>query len=262
VQRFHVRGMRAVVHSIITPDGEPLWPENFTLDEIAKIRMIVGASAFASEYMNAPNDDGIIKDEWIKYYEPEDLVGRPLVYFAGIDPSARANEKNDFKAIIIVAKDMTTKYLYVIHAFIRRCSIGVMNQNYINRYREIRMLASEYETNGYQLYVKQDLDILCLKEGLYPPIVAVEHHTDKIMRITGRLESLIERGIIRFHKGHSDQDLLIEQLTGLGSNEKDDGPDGLEMAVHVAERGAVDFESQHGSRRRVGLRAREEGYVA
>jgi len=39
-----------------------------------------------------------------------------------------------------------------------------------------------------------------------------EHHTDKIMRIAGRLESLIERGIMRFCKGHSDQDLLIEQL--------------------------------------------------
>jgi len=261
VQKYGVRSMRAVVHSIITPEGEPLWPESFTMEEIDKIRMIVGSSVFAADYMNKPIDDGIIKDEWIKYCQPEDLLNLPLVYFAGIDPSARANEKNDFKAIIIIAKDMATKYLYVVHAFIRRCSIGVMNQNYINRYRELQMLASEYETNGYQLYVKEDLDILCLKEGLYPPIVAVEHRTDKIMRIAGRLETLIERGIIRFIKGHSDQDLLVEQLCGLGSNEKDDGPDGLEMAVHAAEKGAGVFEYHTSSRKRFGLRAMQEGYA-
>ena len=261
VRRYKVRSMRAVVHGIITEEGEPLWPENFTLEEIGKLRLILGPSVFAAECMNAPIDDGIIKNEWIKYYQPEDLSNRPLVYFAGIDPSARAAEKNDYKAIIIIAKDMATKYLYVMHAFIRRCSIGEMNQDYINRYQEFHMAVSEYETNGYQLYVKNDLDTLCLAAGLYPPIKAVEHRTDKILRIAGCLESLLERGIIRFLKGHSDQDLLIEQLTALGSNEKDDGPDGLEMAVHAAERGASEFEYHTGRHQRIGLRARQEGYA-
>jgi len=260
VQKYHVRSMRAVVHGIVTPEGEPLWPENFTLDEIDKIRMTVGSVVFASDYMNAPIDQGIIKEEWIQYYRPEDLRGHSLVYFSGSDPSARHGENNDYKAIVVIAKDLETKILYVIHAFIRRCSIGEMDQAFINRYLEFHMLGCVYETNGYQIVVKEDLEKRCQAASLYPPIICVEHRTDKILRC-GRLSAPIERGVIRFCKGHSDQDLLVEQLCSLGSNEKDDGPDGLEMAVSAAEKGGGVFEYHASSRKRFGLRARQEGYT-
>ncbi len=261
LQKYGVRSMRAVVHSIITPEGEPLWPENFTLEEIDKIRMTVGSVVFAADYMNNPIDQGIIKEEWIRYVLPEQLVGRPLVYFSGSDPSARHGENNDFKSHIIIGKDMETKALHVAYAFIRRCSIGEFDQAFINRYLEFHMLGCEYETNGYQVVVKEDLEKRCLAAGIYPPIVSVEHHTDKILRIGGRLGPLVERGVIRFIKGHSDQDLLVEQLCGLGSNEKDDGPDGLEMAVHVADRGAATFEFHESRRKRIGMVARQAGYL-
>jgi hypothetical protein len=49
----------------------------------------------------------------------------------------------------------------------------------------------------------------------------------------------VERGIIRFRKGHSDQDLLVEQLLYFPSTTvNDDGPDALEGAVDMAEKGA------------------------
>ena len=260
VQKYGVRNMRAVVHSIITPEGEPLWPENFTLEEIDRIRDTVGSVIFAAEYMNAPIDDGVIKEEWIRYVPPEDLAGRPLAHFSGSDPSARHGENNDYKSIIVVARDQETKLLTVTHAFIRRCSIGEMDQAFINRYREFKMLGCGFETNGFQMVVKEDLDKRCQAEGLYPPIVSVEHRTDKLLRM-GRLGPLIERGALRFIKGHSDQDLLVEQLLALGGNEKDDGPDALEMAVAMAERGSSQFEYHRGSARRVGHRAMQEGYL-
>jgi predicted phage terminase large subunit-like protein len=261
VQRYGVRGMHAVVHSIITPAGLPLWPESLSLDEIEKIRLIVGANVFAAEYMNAPIDDGVIKEEWIRYVMPEELVGRPMACFSGSDPSARHGENNDYKAIIVIARDQETKLLTVAHAFIRRCSIGEMDQAFINRYREFKMLGCGFETNGFQMVVKEDLEKRCQAEGLYPPIASVEHHTDKLLRI-GRLGPMIERGALRFIKGHSDQDLLVEQLCALGGNEKDDGPDALEIAVAISERGASNFEYRESGRHRVGLRAAQEGYYA
>lgn len=260
VRKYGVRSMRAVVRSIVTDEGEPLWPESFTLEEIDKIRDTVGSVVFAADYMNSPVDQGIIKEEWICYYRPEDLAGKSLAYFSGSDPSARHGENNDFKAIVVVARDQETKFLYVIHAFIRRCSIGEMDQAFINRYREYRMLSCGYETIGFQMVVKEDLEKRCQAEGLYPPIVSVEPRTDKVLRI-GRLGPLIERGVIKFCKGHSDQDLLVEQLTSLGSNEKDDGPDGLEIAVSMAERGAGNFEYHASGHKRIGMRARQEGYL-
>ncbi len=261
VRKFGVRRMDAVVLSAITPEGVPLWPENYTLDELEQIRMTVGSVAWASDWMNQPIDQGVIKEEWIRYYKPEELLARQLAYFAGSDPSARAGESNDYKATIIVARDMATKELFVTHAFIRRCSIGEMDRNFINRYREYYMPASGFETNGFQMVVKDDLEKLCLQEGLYPNIVSVEHRTDKLLRM-GRLGPQIERGVIRFLKGDSDQDLLVEQLCALGGNEKDDGPDALEIAVSMAERTVDDFVRREGAARRIRFRARQEGYFA
>jgi hypothetical protein len=46
---------------------------------------------------------------------------------------------------------------------------------------------------------------------------------------------LVERGQIKFRKGHSDQDLLVEQLSFFPSKSfHDDGPDALEGAVRLA----------------------------
>ena len=51
------------------------------------------------------------------------------------------------------------------------------------------------------------------------------------------LSYLVEHGKLLFEKGHSDQDLLIEQLIYLeNKNYNDDGPDALEAAVALAKR--------------------------
>jgi len=71
--------------------------------------------------------------------------------------------------------------------------------------------------------------------GLHLPIQEVKHSVNKETRITG-LSPFVERGVIRFRKGHSDQDLLIEQLIYFPSSTvNDDGPDALEMAVAAAQ---------------------------
>ena len=48
------------------------------------------------------------------------------------------------------------------------------------------------------------------------------------------LSPLLERGKIRFIRGHSDQELLVEQLLFFPSRTlHDDGPDALEGAVRL-----------------------------
>jgi len=50
------------------------------------------------------------------------------------------------------------------------------------------------------------------------------------------LSPLLERGKIRFIRGHSDQELLIEQLLYFPSRTlHDDGPDALEGAIRLAQ---------------------------
>jgi predicted phage terminase large subunit-like protein len=64
----------------------------------------------------------------------------------------------------------------------------------------------------------------------------VTHRIAKETRVAS-LSPLLERGKIRFIRGHSDQELLIEQLLFFPSRTlHDDGPDALEGAVDLARR--------------------------
>jgi hypothetical protein len=102
------------------------------------------------------------------------------------------------------------------------------------------MMASGFEVNGFQLHIKEDLDELCLAVGFYPNFIEITHSADKVMRMS-RLAAPVQKHRIQFIKGHSDQDILVEQTNAVGSNEKDDGPDSMEMAVYVSENRAAKF---------------------
>jgi predicted phage terminase large subunit-like protein len=67
------------------------------------------------------------------------------------------------------------------------------------------------------------------------PVKGVTHRIAKETRVAG-LSPLMERGKIRFIRGHSDQELLVEQLLYFPSKTlHDDGPDALAAAVALTE---------------------------
>lgn len=81
----------------------------------------------------------------------------------------------------------------------------------------------------------------------------IEQKENKEVRIKS-LSPLVERGVIRFQKDHSDQNLLIEQFLDFPSGAVD-GPDAMEMAVRLLENATQKFEYQTVERRRcAGLR--------
>jgi predicted phage terminase large subunit-like protein len=70
---------------------------------------------------------------------------------------------------------------------------------------------------------------------VYLPIKGVTHRIAKETRVAV-LSPMFERGKIRFIRGHSDQEKLIEQLLYFPSRTlHDDGPDALAGAVQLAQ---------------------------
>jgi predicted phage terminase large subunit-like protein len=70
---------------------------------------------------------------------------------------------------------------------------------------------------------------------VFLPIKGVTHRIAKETRVAV-LSPMFERGKIRFIRGHSDQEKLIEQLLYFPSrNLHDDGPDALAAAVQLAQ---------------------------
>jgi predicted phage terminase large subunit-like protein len=90
------------------------------------------------------------------------------------------------------------------------------------------------EDNLFQRLLLKEFDRIGVERGQFLPLRGVTHRIAKETRVAG-LSPLLERGKIRFIRGHSDQELLVEQLLYFPSRTlHDDGPDALEGAVGLA----------------------------
>jgi predicted phage terminase large subunit-like protein len=91
------------------------------------------------------------------------------------------------------------------------------------------------EDNLFQRLLLKEFDQMGRELGVFLPVKGVTHRLAKETRVAV-LSPLFERGKIRFIRGHSDQEKLIEQLMYFPSRTlHDDGPDALAGAVQLAQ---------------------------
>ena len=67
----------------------PLWTERYTYDDLMKIKKRIPYHLWMREYMlkRVSSNDQKFKEEWIKYYDSEDLGRTPLYKIMTIDPA-------------------------------------------------------------------------------------------------------------------------------------------------------------------------------
>jgi hypothetical protein len=116
------------------------------------------------------------------------------------------------------------------------------------------------EENMLQDFLHEAIFNYAKQAGRYLPWAPKLHSTNKLARIVGTLSYLVEYGRIKFRKGQSDQDLLVEQLIYiLNANVNDDGPDALEGAVSILQGSAFLAEVKSTGVKRAG--AMLDGYM-
>ena len=244
------------IYRAIREDGTPLWPEKWPLDRLDKKKRQIGTMNFNQEFLNDPKDeDGMFREGWIRYYYPEEIAGRRLRIYTYIDPSMENGAASDYKAIVTLGMD-DDGVVYVLDAFIRRCSIDAMARAGYSRYEEFSPVGFGMEENALGEFARSPFTLVSREKNYQLPIRGIKHSASKESRI-GRLSAFVERGILRFRKGQGDQDLLVEQLMFFPSSSvNDDGPDALEGAVAMAEKGAAagNVEFQSSGRRRESTR--------
>ena len=221
------------IYQALKSDKSPLWPERHSLKSLMHKKTIIGSIQFNREYQNDPKDEeGVFREEWLRYYHPSELKNRELSVFTFIDPSVGSGENNDYKAIITIGQ--CDGIFYVLDAFIKKTSIDGMLRTVYSRFSEFHPQVIGIEDNVFQKLLLREFDAMALLRGQVLPIKGVTHKANKQGRITS-LSALVERGVIRFRRNHSDQGLLIEQLLYFPSaTVHDDGPDALEAAINLA----------------------------
>jgi len=221
------------IYRAIQEDGTSLWPAAHPIEKLLKQKELMGSIAFNKEKQNNPTDeDSPFREEWIRYYHEDEIKDLDLVKVAGLDPSSK--ETGDDKGLIAVGLDRKAMIYYVLAAWVRKTSpSGMMNACY-RQHKAVGWSRLGAEDNALKDFLKAVMDEAAKQHGYYLPVKEINHSTNKEGRIVATLSHLVEHGKLRFQKGHSDQDKVIEQLLYLDQPSfPDDGADALEMAVSL-----------------------------
>ncbi|MGA8141913.1 MAG: hypothetical protein WB948_14680, partial [Desulfobaccales bacterium] len=139
------------------------------------------------------------------------------------------------RAVVTVGWDRQQSIFYVMDACIRRSTLEEALRGICHRHRR-----SPYEILGAAnpLFKEprfREFARLGGQEGGLPPLQGVAQQVAGESRVAA-LSPLLARGRLRFIRGHSDQDLLVEQLLYFPSQALGDrGPSALGGAVRLAQ---------------------------
>lgn len=221
--------------------AEVLWEEKLPYYELMEMRVAEGVASFNSEMQNDPidPDNATFNTEWFDYYEPEQMDWKdPRYIFVGSnDPSLGKNKKSDTSSIINLALDTRTGYMYVADASVEKRKPDVIIDDVIEMNRRLKRDYNKgffkfgVETVQFQYFFKEVMAQKSSEAGEYLPIEEIKSSANKMLRIES-LQPVIKNKYLKFNREHK---ALLKQLEEFPMGRNDDGPDGLQMAVALAQ---------------------------
>lgn len=223
-------------------NGEPLWRDKWTRQEVQAYRDFVGYRAFEKEMMHNPIIDGsIFRHEWIRFKRlpPLERYDELVCY---TDPSFKSTTANDYKASRFWGKIGTE--LHLIDCYVRQDTVSGMVRWLYNLYESTRdRVAIRFfmESNFMQDIILDEFDTEGRARGYQLPISADKRKKpDKLQRIEA-VSPLWERGCVFYNEAlrdSPDMQVGIEQTLALerGSHVHDDAPDADEGAIYILQR--------------------------
>lgn len=220
---------------------EVLWEEKLSYYDLMEIKVSEGTASFNSELQNDPIDpeSATFNPEWFDYYEPElvDFSSPEFVFVAANDPSLGKNKKSDTSSIINLALSTKTGYMYVADASVERRKPDVIIEDVFEMNRRLKRDYKKgfykfgVEVVQFQYFFKEVMAAKSAEEGEYIPIEEIQSTVNKVLRIES-LQPVIKNKYLKFNREHK---TLLKQLQEFPMGKNDDAPDGLQMAVQLAQ---------------------------
>lgn len=219
---------------------EVLWEAKLPYYKLMKMKVDEGTASFNSELQNDPidPDNADFNEEWFVYYEDGEVDFRQpkFLFIGGNDPSLGKNAKADTSSIITLALDTESGYKYVVYADIAKRNPDKIIEDIFDTDKRLRLeYGKGYYSFGvedvqFQYYFKQVMAQKSAERGIYLPIEGITSTSNKVLRIRS-LQPEVKNGYIRFQQR---QKSLLQQMQEFPMGKNDDGPDGLHMAVLMA----------------------------
>lgn len=220
---------------------EVLWEEKLSYYDLMEIRVSEGEASFNSELQNDPIDpeNATFNPEWFDYYEPElmDWKDKDFIFIGANDPSLGKNKRSDTSSIINLALSLSTGYMYVVDGSVEKRKPDVIITDVIEMSKRLKrdyhkgFYRFGVETVQFQYFFKDVMAKKSMEEGEYIPIEEIQSTVNKQLRIES-LQPVIKNKYLKFNKEHK---TLLKQLQEFPMGKNDDAPDGLQMAVALAQ---------------------------
>lgn len=224
--------------NILDKHGNPSWKENYAIEEVQRIRVLIGERNFQKEYMNNPLTEGAV------FQKKHIIYGKmlPLAQYKQLicytDPSFKNSSTADYKATMLVGKT-PSGHFHLLKAFAAQTSVSEMVEwhyqilEYVNGRCPILFYM---EANFMQDLMLDEFYKAGISRGEHVPIIGDKSPKgDKFARIEA-MQPLFERGLVIFNEAEKNapgMNVLEEQLLLFekGSRAHDDAPDALESAI-------------------------------
>lgn len=236
------RGVYVSEIKAVDRNGNPVWKEKWTREEVQAYADFVGYRAWNKEMMHTPiNDGSIFRHEWIRYKRlPKLEKYEMLVCYT--DPSFKSTTANDYKACRLWGKIGTE--LHLIDCYVRQDTVSYMVRWLYDLYERTRdrvAISFFMEANFMQDIILDEFAAEGNIRGYQLPILPDKRSKpEKIQRIEA-VSPLWERGFVFYNealKDSPDMQVGIEQTLALerGSRVHDDAPDADEGAIWFLQR--------------------------
>lgn len=213
--------------------GDALWPGRYDLTALNRIKGVQGLINWSSQYQQEPilMENQTFKQEYFRYFEEDDLLGKELIYTTTMDLAVgdKESKNGDYVAIITVGKERASNTWYMVDCCIERLDPLACCDYLFALYQKYRMVNVGIETNAYQKTFKFWLQQEMEKRRVFIPLQEIKSTVNKESRIRG-LVGYYQTGQIKHRKSYM---LLESQLLNFPQDQHDDGPDAVAMQLEV-----------------------------
>ena len=207
--------------------GAALHPERDSVDTYKRIREAVGEYIFQSQYQQDPMplEGGLIKRDWLKYYEPDQLPGSFEYLLQSWDTASKCGEINDFS--VCTTWGMHDGKFYLIDLYRKKADFPELKRAVLSLYKKHNppKLLIEDKASGTALI--QELQF----EGVY----GIESYqpqpgSDKFMRFAAQAIKF-ESGRVYLPVRAPWLDEYVREITGFPGAKHDDQVDSTSQAL-------------------------------
>lgn len=193
--------------------------------ELDAVQQNVGSYVFSAQYLQnpVPMGGGLIKEEWLHYYEEFELPENFELILQSWDTANKESELADYCVCTTwgIAKDKT----YLLHVLRRRMEYPELKRK-VKEHRAIwkaQKVLIEDKASGTQLIQE-------LKQGDMPEVEAFKPEGDKLMRMNAQT-AVIENGKVRFPKNSPWLASFVTELTSFPKSKFKDQVDSTSQAL-------------------------------